>query len=221
MKKVKGVIYGLIVVAIGVVLGLNALKITDIDLFFDGWWTLLIIVPSALSLLTSHNKWSGIVGVLVGVVLLLNCRDILDFALLWKIVLPVLIIAIGLKIIFSNLFKKKPFPKLSATVKNNVALFSGQEYKYVGEIFKGSVYTAVFGGIECDLRGAMIENNAVIDANAVFGGIDILLPENVNVKIKSTALFGGVDSEDHKNSDENVITVYVNAKALFGGVDVK
>ncbi len=221
MKKVKGVIYGLIIVAVGVILGLNALEITNINLLFDGWWTLFIIVPSALSMLTSHNKWSGVVGVAVGVVLLLNCRNIIDFELLWKIVLPVLIIAIGVKIIFKNIFKSKPFPKLSATVKNNLALFGGQEYKYVGDAFKGGAYTAIFGGIECDLRGAMIENNAVINATAIFGGVDIILPENVNVKTTSTALFGAIDSEDHKNSADNRVTVYVKGTCVFGGVDVK
>ena len=34
----------------GVIFGLNALEITDINIFFDGWWTLFIIVPCFIGL---------------------------------------------------------------------------------------------------------------------------------------------------------------------------
>ena len=47
MKKVSNILWGIIFVAAGVILALNAIGITHIDLFFDGWWTLFIIVPCA------------------------------------------------------------------------------------------------------------------------------------------------------------------------------
>lgn len=36
MKKIGSVILGIILIAIGAVFALNALNITDIDIFFDG-----------------------------------------------------------------------------------------------------------------------------------------------------------------------------------------
>ena len=66
-------------------------------------------------------------------------------------------------------------------------------------MFYGTELNAIFGGVDCDLRGAFIEQDCVIKANAIFGGIDIYVPEGVNVKVHSTSIFGGVDNKEHKN----------------------
>ena len=79
----------------------------------------------------------------------------------------------------------------------------------------------MFGGIKCDLRNAVFESDTVINACSIFGGMDILLPENVNVKVNSNSLFGGIDNKKHQNSKDNQYTVYLNGTCIFGGVDVK
>ena len=53
-----------------------------------------------------------------------------------------------------------------------------------------------------------------------FGGVDILVPANVTVKLSDMSLFGGCCNEN-KNQPAAVPVVYVNATALFGGVEVK
>ena len=77
MKKIGSVILGIILIAIGAVFALNALNITDIDIFFDGWWTLFIIVPCTIGLFTEREKTGNIIGIAIGVFLLLCCQDIL------------------------------------------------------------------------------------------------------------------------------------------------
>ena len=67
--------------------------------------------------------------------------------------------------------------------------FSGQNIKKKKKKFTGSDLTAVFGGIECDLRKAIIEEDVVINASSIFGGIDIYVPENANVKVKSSSKY--------------------------------
>ena len=52
-----------------------------------------------------------------------------------------------------------------------------------------------------------------------FGGIDILVPENVNVKLNSSCIFGGVSNK--ASVYENAPTIYINGVCLFGGVDIK
>ena len=47
------------------------------------------------------------------------------------------------------------------------------------------------------------------------------MPDNVNVKVKSTPIFGGVDNKVRINKGENIPTIYVNALCMFGGVDIK
>lgn len=217
-------IWGIIFIIIGLVLGVNALGIAKIDIFFDGWWTLFIIIPCLVGLFKDKDKTGSIIGILIGVVLLLSTQGILDFEIAWKLALPTILILIGLSIILKNTINKKDFEtikKLNNDFKEEVcATFTTQTIEYDDEKFKGTNLTAVFGAIKCDLRKAIIKKDIVINANATFGGIEIYIPENVNIKIKSTSIFGGVD-EKKKNKVEEGPTIYINASCLFGGVDIK
>ena len=38
MEKTKNILWGVILIIIGIVWGLNALEIASIDIFFEGWW---------------------------------------------------------------------------------------------------------------------------------------------------------------------------------------
>lgn len=107
MNNFKTILWGTILVIIGVVMGLNTLDITNIDIFFEGWWTLFIIIPSFVGLFTSKDKTSDIIGLLIGVILLLGVRDIIDFNLVWKLLLPIIIVIIGLSLIFKNTVNSK------------------------------------------------------------------------------------------------------------------
>ena len=227
MAKFRKIIWGVVLVALGVVACLNALDITDVDIFFDGWWTLFIIIPGFVSIFTEKEKFGGILGVAIGVFLLLCCQDILDFSMIWKLGLPAIIVAVGLKMIFSGVFRNKS-DKVTESIKAEGveipkynATFSGSNANYNGEMFYGAEVNAIFGGVTCDLRGAFIEKDCVVNATAVFGGIDIFVPDGVNVKVNSTSIFGGVENKKQKAYQENAHTVYVNATCVFGGVDIK
>lgn len=224
----KNILWGIVLVIIGGLLGCRAAGLIEFDtIFFDGWWTLFIIIPCAICAITEKGHRVGnLIGLLVGVLLLLACQDIIDFSLLWKLLVPAIIVIIGLSLIFKNAFNKQ----LNTEIKNLSgkiddaeisAIFSGQNVDMKGEKFTGKKLSAVFGGLKLDLREAIIKEDAVIDASAVFGGIDILVPENVNVKVKSSALFGGVKSKREKAADEKNPTIFVNGSAMFGGIEIK
>ena len=103
----KNILWGIVLVIIGVIVGLNALNITNINIFFNGWWTLFIIIPSLIGLLKEKDKTGNIIGLIIGVVLLLGVQNIIDFDLIWKLILPVIIIIVGLSLIFGNNLNKK------------------------------------------------------------------------------------------------------------------
>lgn len=227
MRKVRSILWGVVLVVIGILIGLNAAGILNFDLFFDGWWTFLIIIPSFIGIFTEGPKSFNVAGVCFGAFLLLCCRDVLDFSMIWKLGIPALIILTGLKLIFGGLFKNKSDKIIQDNADKGInvpkhnALFSGSEVSFSGEIFNGAQLNAVFGGLDCDLRGAFVERDSVIKTAAIFGGVEIYVPEGVNVKVHSTSLFGGVSNDVHKNSSGNTHTVYINALCLFGGVDIK
>lgn len=226
MKRLNGILWGLVLIAIGVLVALNVLGITDINVFFDGWWTLFIIVPCTISLFTSKEKTGNLIGILIGVFLLLCCQNVLDFSTVWKLAVPVIIVVIGIKLVFSNLFNNKSnqvmkqLQENGSEIKSSTAIFAGQNVNYDGEVFEGAEFNAVFGGIKCDLTHAVINKDCVIRASAIFGGVTILVPEHVNVKTKSNSLFGGT-TDKTQSRKENAVTVYVDATCMFGGVDIK
>ena len=224
MKKSSSIIWGLVLVAIGVILGINALEIYNFDIFFDGWWTLFIIIPSIIGLFTDDNKISSITFLIIGVLLLLACQDIIDFILIAKLIVPIIIIMIGLSLIFKNLFNSrinKSIKRINKVKQEYSSVFSSQKIKLDNEEFNGTSLNTVFGGIDIDLRNVVIKDDVVINATCIFGGIDIYVPDNVSVKIKSNSIFGGVDNKKKNNSENKEFTVYVDATCIFGGIDIK
>lgn len=227
MKKSNQIIWGSILVVVGLVFGLNALGFTHIDLFFDGWWTLFIIVPCVMGLFSGHDRTGNLIGLCIGVFLLLCCQDILDFGMLWKLVFPAIIIIFGVKMIFGSLLdgnKAEEIKRIQAEhaeVRTAAAVFSGENLDFSGEVFRGAELNAVFGGLKCDLRNATIEEDCVIEASAVFGGIDIWVPDHLNIKISSSSIFGGVSNKTHNVRNESAPTLYIKGTCMFGGVDIK
>ena len=63
-----------------------------------------------------------------------------------------------------------------------MAIFSGNDRVYNEEVFSGSHLAAVFGGVDLDLRKAKFNKDTVIKAFCLFGGIDIKVPEDVQIK---------------------------------------
>lgn len=227
MKRISDIMWGLILIIIGVILGGNALDIFNINLFFDGWWTLFIIVPTFIGLVTERDKTGNIIGLIIGLLLLLSCRGLFDFKLIWKLIFPLIFVIIGLSLIFKNNINKEvseKIKKLNENLSSNdgyTATFSGQNLNFDGEEFKGSNLNAIFGGIKLDLRKAIINEDIVINASSIFGGIDIYIPDNCKVKIKSNSIFGGVSNNKKCNVDDNSYTIYINASCMFGGVEIK
>lgn len=227
MKTAKNVIIGVLLIALGVILGGNALNLFSIDLLFDGWWTLFIIIPCLIGLFTDNDKKGSIIGLAIGVLLLLACQEVIDFDIVWKLLLPIVIIVIGISLVFKNSFNKDANEKINELNKKlnseegYTATFSGQEIKLDNQEFKGTTINAVFGGVKLDLRNSIIKKDAVINASAIFGGIDIFVPDNIVIKIKPTSIFGGVENKKNQVEGKDTVTLYINATCIFGGVDIK
>ena len=159
--------------------------------------------------------------------LLLCCQDVLDFDMVWKVLFPAIIVLLGIKMIIGSFFGKdaektmKRIKNKNGSMTYGTAIFSGDELDFSGEVFHGAELTAVFGGVECDLRNAVIEQDCVIQATAIFGGIDIFIPNNINIKTSSVSIFGGLTNASGNVRDESAPTLYNKGICIFGGVDIK
>ena len=226
MKKFENILWGIAFIVVGLILAGNAIGITNIDIFFDGWWTLFIIVPCFIGLFNDSDKTGNVIGLVIGGALLLACQGLLNFEMVWKLVVPVALVIIGVSIIFKDSIHGKINSEISKINKSQkdipsyCATFSEQNANFDNEEFKGADLTAVVGGVKCDLRQALINSDTVIKAESIFGGVEIYVPSNVKVKIKSTPIFGGVtDKSVHNQESEH--TIYINSTCIFGGVDIK
>lgn len=223
MKK-SNIILGVFLVIIGVILGLNALEITNINIFFKGWWTLFIIVPSVNGIIDDNDKTTSIITLIIGISLFLGIRDIIDFSLIFKLLIPIIIIVIGISLIFKGKLSSKIQDEIKELKKNTkdecYATFSSQDIK-VKEEFKGITLNAIFGGIKYDLRDAKIKTNSVINITSIFGGVEIFVPNNVRVEIKSNSIFGGISNQAKQTKDKKEYVIYINGTCLFGGVEIK
>lgn len=226
MSKFKDIVLGVLLIVIGLIVGLNAFEITNIDIFFDGWWTLFIIIPCFIGIFEESDKSGNFIGLMIGILLLLCCQDLFSFSLLWKLLLPIILVIIGLSIIFKNCINSKISKEINKLNKNKKdstcnAIFSSQKISFKKEKYNGSDICAVFGGIDIDLRDVVIDKDIVINATCIFGGADIFVPKDVNVIINSNSIFGGTDNKCKNNDKDYKHTIYVNSTCIFGGLEVK
>mgnify|MGYP000167763960 FL=1 len=85
--------------------------------------------------------------------------------------------------------------------------------------------TSIFGGTSLNLVNSdLAQGTNILDVFVLFGGTDIVVPSDMNVKVNVTAIFGGF-SDDRKmiaeNEDNNGKELVINGLVLFGGGEVK
>lgn len=224
MKKYGNLLWGLLLIFIGIIVGINSLGIAEINIFFKGWWTLFIIVPCFIGLFTENSKTGNIIGLLIGLFLLLVSQGILDFDLVWKLTLPAILIIIGISLLFKDSVLDKEIKKIKKKSGKSYeywATFSSQNISFNNEEFTGADLNSIFGGIKFDLREAIIKEDIVLNATAIFGGIEILAPNGVKIKLKSNSIFGGSTNKVVNDNNEKSPTIFINSVAIFGGIEIK
>ena len=220
----------LMVIAVGVLLLLNQIGAFPARYELSFWPVLLVAFGAAklLSSQTGDRHW-GALMMLVGILFQLNDWGVIHFRFrdLW----PLLIIAVGAMLLWNSLQGKSPFifktapgPNFDGEFDLNY-IFGGGEPRLQTKEFRGGRLTAIFGGFKLDLsRAEMQANEATIEANAVFGGGEILVPETWHVVLHGSGIFGGYDNKTRyfqPDASQPSRTLIVKGSAVFGGIVVK
>lgn len=98
-KQLAKQFWGFSIAAIGVLWILNVAGVIGFDIFFHGWWTLLIILPCTAHLIANPN-WGSFSGIALGAVLLLQAQGYIGWSVFWKLCLAIIFIAFGIVLIF-------------------------------------------------------------------------------------------------------------------------
>lgn len=56
MNNFSKILWGIVLILLGIAIGLNSLNIVSINFFFKGWWTLIIIIPCLIDLFNSDGE---------------------------------------------------------------------------------------------------------------------------------------------------------------------
>ncbi len=228
-NRISNIVWGVLLIAVGIGYAGNNLGFWDFSIFFRGWWTLFIIIPCFINMIQYGINGGNVIGLCIGASLFLSAQGFLESAVIRRLFAPVLLILVGLSILLSNTRRRIhdrqgnsiPYEREGSVAGDISAVFAERKASYSGQVFEGVTVNAVFGGADLDLRMAVIERDVRIDATAVFGGINILVPSNVVVKVMSTPVLGGVSNKAAAPTEVPCHTLYINATCVFGGVDIR
>ena len=103
-----------------------------------------------------------------------------------------------------------------------VNIFSGSNRSGAWKVAKETTVFGLFSGADIDLREAQLTHKTVhIKVYSLFSGVDIFVPENVNVMSKAFCVFGGIDNNAQSTVDNDAPTIIIEGVAIFSGIDIK
>jgi predicted membrane protein len=220
-----GIIFGVITILAGVLLLLDRM---DYFNFRSVWklWPLIFVGIGIAKIVDSFDStgrvFGGFLTVVGGIWLARNFGLIrLDSEYL----LPIVLIGFGLVLLYRAIARRKEVeaPGDVSQVVNQWAVFSGSKLRNSSTDFRGGALTAIFGGIEVDLRkAAMRSSRIVLDTTAMFGGVQLRIPENWTVTLRGTSIFGGFEDKTSHPEGESApqYELIITGIAAFGGVEI-
>ena len=211
---------GGVLVVVGGVWLLDALGVLEAGALLGTWWPLALVGLGAAAALTQRGLSLGPLVVMgIGVVLLL---DELVQGDVGVFVWPLLAVGVGAWLLLT-VGRRRPATPSEMARESTFALFGGSETHNRSPRFEHANVAAVLGGATLDLREAHVVPGARVDALALFGGVDVIVPDGTRVNLHGLPIFGGYGDKtvgDGRLPDD-APTVDVSATAIFGGVEVK
>jgi Domain of unknown function (DUF1707) len=104
----------------------------------------------------------------------------------------------------------------------HIAVFGGVTRKGDWRVRRKTQSFALFGGMDLDMRDAVFEAPVVeITGFWCFSGLDLKVPEGMQVRDETAGIFGGTDIRDLGEPIPGVPTLVIKGATLFGGVSVR
>jgi predicted membrane protein len=217
-------IFGLMVIAVGVLFTLDNLDILDAREFIR-YWPAGLVAIGLLKLYHAARGGQGWVGGLffltIGVWWLIE--GIVYIRVDAREVMPLFLVFLGGYMVWRGFGGKRSVrPDDGHSTFSALAIMGGVSRRSNTQRFRGADLTAVMGGCEIDLRQASIEpgTEAVIDVFALWGGVEIKVPADWTVVTRAIPIMGGVEDKTHApaTTDKRLI---IRGLLLMGGAGVK
>ena len=217
-------IFGVFVIAIGVLFTLDNLGIAHAESYLRFWPVVLIaigLVKMWQSRETASGGFAGLLFTLVGTWLLLEETAVVrvSFWELW----PLLLVFFGAYLVWQGMAgspRRAPTGDSNALV-SAIAVLGGVARGNNSRHFKGGDLTAFMGGCELDLRHAAIDGEAVIEVMAMWGGIEIRVPEDWTVISRVVPVMAGFEDKTRPPQGATNHRLIIRGVIIMAGVEVK
>jgi hypothetical protein len=118
------------------------------------------------------------------------------------------------------------FSVANADVLNEQIIFGSLKRKIESANFQGGKLDSIFASIDLNFRNAQIsspERSASLEVNAVFGSIELRVPDSWRVVAQATGVFGAVEDKTVANKVPGFEgpTLFITGFAVFGSVEIK
>jgi predicted membrane protein len=222
-------IFGALVILVGLIFLLNNLGIVDAR-FILRLWPVLFIFLGIWKILRSRSSSGWVVGLLFvffGTILTLHRLDVVFFS--WHRWWPLILIVVGVGVLSKAWSGFHHGSFLGGAVNNNdndqkmnvVAFMGGSKIRNISQNFQGGEITAIMGGVELDLREAVITGEVVIDILCFWGGIEIKIPKDWSLVNKSAPILGGLDDKTVHPDNLDGPRLIIKGFTIMGGAGIK
>jgi predicted membrane protein len=219
------VVFGLMVVAVGILFTLDNLEILDARDYLQ-YWPAGLVAVGLLKLWHAtrdgHGWFGGLIFVVVGTWMLIE--RIVYITINARELMPLILVFIGGYMVWRGFGgQRRERESDGHSSFSALAIMGGVARRSSSQSFRGADLTAVMGGCEIDLRQASIEPGveAVIDVFAFWGGIDIKVPEDWTVVTRVMPLMGGVEDKTRAPQQATGKRLVIRGIVVMGGVAVK
>lgn len=212
---------GLVIMAVGVVLLLDNLDWVEAGQILR-FWPLLLIGFGVKHLFGARDRGAAVIGAVlagVGGVLLLASLDVLDIDV-WRL-WPLLLIVFGF-LMLTRYRSGARTPTGGADAENWHAFLGGIQRRIDATAFRGGSATAFMGGVVLDLTNAdMAGDEAVVHVLAMWGGIEMRIPDTWAVEVNVVPIMGGVVDKTFGGPAEPTKRLVVDGTVLMGGIEIR
>lgn len=208
-------IAGIFFTVLGILLTADNLDLLVADRYIR-LWPALVMLAGLVKVYEPGSALLGIALLIVGAWLLAHNVGLIRFTIfdMW----PIILIGIGVLLV-GRAFGFMPQPHLP----KNMVLLSAQKLEHGARDYTGGTLTAVLGGYEVDLTQADIRQSpAVLNVFALWGAIEIQVPEEWDVQSEVMPVMGGVEVTTPRGAVvDPKKRLILRGSALMGGIEVK
>ena len=212
----KRAILGIVLVLIGAIFLLDNLGF-DIELpWYVFRWPIVFVILGVVNLL-SGNARPAFIFLGLAVFFYLDVFDVIDIFDAW----PVILIIIGLSFIIRQKGQANSSGRNDQDFFDEIAILGGTDKTFTSQNLQGGKITSLFGGSKIDLREAKLAEGASIELFCMFGGSEILVPDDWGVNMEATAILGGFSDERKKVNPNSIGKLHIKGFVMFGGGELK